>query len=96
MKYPWTGHLLRQLSFLTQNFLTTLQQQTQPIYGIDTGIWTQATFVGGKCSYHYAILAPHKAVVIAIFEICFQNNEVSFQSVSFIHVYVYRSNLILG
>ena len=67
MKYPWTGHLLRQLSCVTQNFLTALQQQTQPIYDDDTGIWTQATFVEGECSYHYVILALHKAVVTAIF-----------------------------
>ena len=96
IKYPWTGRLLWQLSCLLQYFLTTLQQQTQPTYGVDAGIWTWATFVGGECSYHYAILAPHKAVVTAIFEICFQNNEVGFQSVSFIHAHVYWSNFTSG
>lgn len=34
------------------------QQQTQPQYGLDAGIWTPATLVGGRCSYHYVTLAP--------------------------------------
>ena len=33
------------------------QQQTQPIYDVDAGIWTRTTLVGGECSYRYAILA---------------------------------------
>ena len=45
---------------------------------------------------HYTILAPHKAVVTAIFKICFQKNEAGFQSVSFIYVYVYWSSLTSG
>ena len=35
------------------------QQQTQPTYVIDTTIQTQATLVGGKCSYHFTTLAPY-------------------------------------
>ena len=31
------------------------QQQTQPTYGVDAGIWTQATLVGGERSHHCAI-----------------------------------------
>ena len=27
------------------------QQQTQPTYGVNAGIWTQATMVGGECSH---------------------------------------------
>ena len=34
------------------------QQQTQPTYGVDAGIWTRATLVGGECSHHCATLAP--------------------------------------
>jgi len=34
------------------------QQQTQSTYGVDAGIWTQATLVGGECSHHCAILVP--------------------------------------
>ena len=36
------------------------QEQTQPKYGFDADIWTQATLVGGECSHHYATLAPQK------------------------------------
>ena len=32
------------------------QQQTQPTYGVDAGIWTRATLVGGESSHHCAIL----------------------------------------
>ena len=28
------------------------QQQTQPTYGVDAGIWTGATLVGGERSHH--------------------------------------------
>ena len=28
------------------------QQQTEPTYGIDAGICTRTTLVGGKCSHH--------------------------------------------
>ena len=31
------------------------QQQTQPTNGVDVGIWTRATLVGGECSHHCAI-----------------------------------------
>ena len=31
------------------------QQQTQPAYGVDTGIGTRATLVGGERSHHCAI-----------------------------------------
>ena len=33
------------------------QQQTQPTYGVDAGIRTQASFVGGGCSHHCATIA---------------------------------------
>ena len=36
------------------------QLQTQPIYGVDAGIWTRATLVRGERSHHCAILAPHR------------------------------------
>ena len=42
------------------------QQQTQPTYGVDAGIWTQATLVGGECSHHYATLAPPVSPTIQI------------------------------
>ena len=35
------------------------QQQTQPTYGVDAGIWTKATSVGGECSHHCATLARY-------------------------------------
>ena len=31
------------------------QQQTQPTYGVDAGIWTRATLVGGNRSHHCTI-----------------------------------------
>ena len=31
------------------------QQQTQPMYGVNNGIWTRATLVGGECSHYCAI-----------------------------------------
>ena len=31
------------------------EQQTQPIYGVNNGIWTRATLVGGECSHYCAI-----------------------------------------
>ena len=33
----------------------TKLKQTQPTYGMDTGIWTRATLVGGRSSHHCAI-----------------------------------------
>ena len=33
---------------------------TQPTYGVDVGIWTRATLVGGERSHHCATLAPQK------------------------------------
>ena len=35
------------------------QQQTQPTYDVKSGNRTRATLVGGKCSHHCAIPAPH-------------------------------------
>ena len=34
------------------------QQQTQPTYGVNAGIWTRATLVGGERSHYCATLAP--------------------------------------
>ena len=34
------------------------QQQTQPIYGIDSRTQTQVILLGGGCSHHCATLAP--------------------------------------
>ena len=34
------------------------QQQTQPTYGVDAGIRTRATLVGGERSHHCSTLAP--------------------------------------
>ena len=42
------------------------QQQTQPTYGFDAGIWTRATLVGGECSHHCATLAPPVSTTIQI------------------------------
>ena len=36
------------------------QQQTQPTYGFDAGIWTQARLVGGERSHHCDTFAPLK------------------------------------
>ena len=36
------------------------QQQTQPTYDAESGNRTQATLVGGECSHHCAIPAPHQ------------------------------------
>ena len=36
------------------------QRQTQPTYGVDAGIWTRATLVGGECSHHCATLSTHR------------------------------------
>ena len=35
------------------------QQQTQPTYGFDAGIWPRTILVGGECSHHCTTLAPH-------------------------------------
>ena len=32
-------------------------------HGVDAGIWTRATLVGGECSHHCATLAPNKIVI---------------------------------
>ena len=34
------------------------QQQTQPTYGVNAGIWTRATLVGDERSHHCSTLAP--------------------------------------
>ena len=35
------------------------QQQTQPTYGVNTRNQTRATLLGGECSHHCGIPAPH-------------------------------------
>ena len=41
------------------------QQQTQPTYGVDAGIWTQTIFVRGECSYYApSVLAPLAPVLV--------------------------------
>ena len=35
------------------------QQQTQPAYEAESGNLTRATLVGGECSHHCPIPAPH-------------------------------------
>ena len=35
------------------------QQKTQPTYDAETGNRTRATLVGGECSHHGTIPAPH-------------------------------------
>ena len=42
------------------------QQQTQPTYGVDAGIWTRATLVGGERSHHCATLAPHPELFVKL------------------------------
>ena len=39
------------------------QQQSQPTYGVEAGIWTQATLVGGERSHFCAIAYSPKAVI---------------------------------
>ena len=38
-----------------------------PTYGVNTGIWTRATLVGGECSHHCAILALCEHLLRPIF-----------------------------
>ena len=38
------------------------QQQTQPRYSVDSGNQTQPTMMGGECSHHCAIPAPHMLI----------------------------------
>jgi len=38
------------------------QQQTQPTYGIDAGIWTRVTLAGGDCSTTAPFLPPKEAL----------------------------------
>ena len=51
------------------------QQQTQPTYGLDARIWTQATLVGSERSHHCAI--PCSPALVAshgyslVLQICF-------------------------
>ena len=42
------------------------QKQTQPTYGVDTGIWTRATLLGGECSRHWATLAPLLLIIYCL------------------------------
>ena len=37
------------------------QQQTQPSYGINTGIWARSTILGSECSNHCTTLKPLSA-----------------------------------
>ena len=47
------------------------QQQNQPTYGVDAGIWTRATLVGGECFHHCATLAPqHEEMAFHIVQLC--------------------------
>ena len=39
------------------------QQQSQPTYGVEAGIWTQATLVGGERSHYCTIACSPKAVI---------------------------------
>ena len=38
------------------------QQQTQPTYGVDGGIWTRATLMVGERSHHCAIPCTTKGI----------------------------------
>ena len=38
------------------------QQQTQPTHGVDAGIWTRATLVGGERSHRCAISCTIKGI----------------------------------
>ena len=42
------------------------QQQTQPTYDAESGNRTRATLVGGECSHHCAIPAPHNEIVTTL------------------------------
>ena len=46
------------------------RQQTQPTYGVDAGIWTRATLVGGECSHQYATLAPRAPPLFRVVGSC--------------------------
>ena len=48
-----TGKPKRNLSEQREN-----QQQTQPAYGFDAGIWTRAKLEGGECSHQCETPAP--------------------------------------
>ena len=41
------------------------QQQTQPTYDAESGNQIRATLVGGKCSHHCAIPAPHAQLLVS-------------------------------
>ena len=43
------------------------QQQTQPTYGFDTGIWTQAALVEGECSHLCTTHAPPRSLSSVMF-----------------------------
>lgn len=39
------------------------QQRTQSTYGIESGNWTQATLVGGKCSHWHSTISAVHAII---------------------------------
>ena len=48
------GNTVKRTSRKTSRSKGENQQQTQPSYGADAGIWNQATLVGGECFHHCA------------------------------------------
>ena len=40
------------------------QQQTRPTYGVDAGIWTRTTLVGGECSLTEPPFLPYILIVV--------------------------------
>ena len=42
------------------------KQQTQPTYGLDAGIQTRASLVGGECSHHCGILSLLNAISLEL------------------------------
>ena len=44
-----------------------------PTYGVDAGMWTQDTLVGGECSHHPTILDPQPEV--EVFDATYQNHD---------------------
>ena len=40
------------------------QQQTRPTYGVDAGIWTRATLLGGECSLTEPPFLPYILIVV--------------------------------
>ena len=40
------------------------QQQTRPTYGVDAGIWTRATLLGGECSLTEPPFLPYILIIV--------------------------------